>query len=428
MSMSLVFGLDPSLGLEVSPGLVAFGEMLMLPAEALEQAVADELDANDALERLEPDACPVCSDGWRGPCPACSRGPARVTCAAGEQVAGVIEDADRVTDSQMLLRDVLLETPGVDRAVAEYVIGSLDRHGFLDRPVEALAAELGTGAGAVVDVVEAVRRVGPAGVGASDVRGCLLLQLQALGLEGGCARLAQAVVADHLPALGRGNFARIAADLGVTVDEVRAALDLIRDRLRPYPAFDGNDTGGTCFAVPDVVVVERHDVPGTYGVELVEPAFVRLRVRRDAGLPSGASADARAFVARLHGRWETLRLVAGHVVERQSAHVADARCPLRPLTRAEVAAALGVHESTVSRTVANKYALLPDRTLRPLAAFFGTSGGLDDELRRLVVAAGDRPVSDQQLADQLGRAGYPVARRTVAKHRARLGIPSLALR
>ena len=93
----------------------------------------------------------------------------------------------------------------------------------------------------------------------------------------------------------------------------------------------------------------------------------------------------------------------------------------------EVAAELDLHESTVSRAVADKTVLLPDRTIEPLARFFGSSGGLDAELRRLLESSSER-VSDQRLAELLSAAGHPVARRTVAKHRARLGYAATALR
>jgi RNA polymerase sigma-54 factor len=119
--------------------------------------------------------------------------------------------------------------------------------------------------------------------------------------------------------------------------------------------------------------------------------------------------------------------VAGYAVEHQQAFLVGGPAALRPLTRAEVAAALGMHESTVSRAVADKYALLPDGTMVPLSRFFGVGGGVDGELRRLLASA-DGPISDQRLAERLREAGFPIARRTVAKHRARLGLAAAALR
>jgi RNA polymerase sigma-54 factor len=174
-------------------------------------------------------------------------------------------------------------------------------------------------------------------------------------------------------------------------------------------------------------VVREHDTaPGSFTVELVEPARTRLGIRR-AEATAGALSRARSFLAQLHDRWDTLARVAGYAVERQRAFLLDGPVALRPLTRAEVAAALDLHESTVSRAVADKYALLPDGTVVPLARFFGVGGGVDEELRRLLESA-DGPISDRRLAERLREAGYPIARRTVAKHRARLGLAAAALR
>jgi RNA polymerase sigma-54 factor len=433
--MSLCLGLDlaPRFGLEVSPALVAFGEMLMLPHAAMQTVIEDELDRNDALERLEPGDCPICRGTWRTTCPLCSPpDPGQAPAPHDTPDAGV-EAASREPDTEILLRTLMLDTPGVDRVVAEYVVGNLDPHGFLDRSCAELAAELGTAVRTVAIVVEAVRRVGPPGVGASSVAECLLLQLDALGLDDDCTALAQMVIADHLPALARGNFSAIAASLGVSRSAVRDVLDLIRQKLRPYPAFDGNSAAATRYAVPDVVIVEDTGDSARFMVQLVEPAMVRLCVRpRPRGLRTGAGgseaeAEARTFLTQLHGRWETLRRVAEYAVEHQHGYLTEGTRALAPLTRAEVAVALDLHESTVSRAIADKFVMLPDRTIVPLSRFFSTSGGLDAELRRLVESS-DRPVSDQELADGLRQAGYPVARRTVAKHRARLGIPAAALR
>jgi RNA polymerase sigma-54 factor len=179
------------------------------------------------------------------------------------------------------------------------------------------------------------------------------------------------------------------------------------------------------------VVVRHHPhISGEFTVELVEPALTRLAVwagrrRRDA---NGSSVpQARSFVAQLHDRWETLRQVAEYAIQRQKEFLVRGAAALGPLTRTEVAGALGLHESTVSRAVADKYVLLPDHTIVALARFFGAGGGIHEELRKLLESS-DTPMSDQRLADLLRDAGYPIARRTVTKHRARLGFTAASLR
>jgi RNA polymerase sigma-54 factor len=330
-----------------------------------------------------------------------------------------------------------METSAAEAPIVEYLIDSLDEHGLLDRSCAQLASELGVAEPVVARVLEVIRRSGPPGVGASSVAECLLLQLDALGLADHRAQLARAIIADHLPALARGHFASIATAMHVSRTQVQQVLDLIRRRLRPYPAFNGNAPVVSSYVLPDVVVREDDAIAGAFTVDLVEPALTRLGVRRgprqtasggsEAAAPAESVSRARSFLAQLHDRWETLRRVAEYAVQRQRAFLVDGPAALRPLTRAEVAAALDLHESTVSRAVADKYALLPGGTMVPLSRFFGVSGGVDEELRKLLESS-DGPMSDQRLAERLREAGYPIARRTVAKHRARLGLAAAALR
>jgi RNA polymerase sigma-54 factor len=425
LSFALQMIMAPKVGLEVSPAQVVFSEMLALPCASMESMVELEVSTNPALERLETGECPICRGTWSARCPVCApprrRGTSQPAATAGDGAAPE-------SDSHELLRAVRLETTPDEAQIVECIVESLDEHGRLDRSCAEIAGELNVRRDAVAHVLDVVRAVGPPGIGATSVSECLLLQLDALGLDDRRARLARTVIADHLPALGRGRFASIAKALGVARTDVEDVLALIRRRLRPYPAFDGNATSRTPYVVPDVVVREHDDMPGTFTVELVELALTRLRVRTDAHRPGDSSISrAKAFCAHLHDRWDTLRRVAEYTVAYQREFVVAGATALRPLTRAEVAAAVGLHESTVSRAIADKYALLPDGTIVPLAHFFGVSGGVDGELRKLL-ESGNGPMSDQRLADQLREAGYPIARRTVAKHRARLGFAASPLR
>jgi RNA polymerase sigma-54 factor len=421
LSLTLEMAMAPRFGLEVSPALIAFSEMLILPYAAMQSVVEDELCANTALERLDADDCPVCRGTWRARCPVCSV-PARG--ATASRAADVADWAVTEPDSHALLRAVRMETSVAEAPIAEFLVDSLDEHGLLDRPPAQLAAELGVPEPAVLRVLEVIRRSGPPGIGATSVAECLLLQMDALDLGDDRAGLARAVIAEHLPALARGHFSSIAAALGVSRAQVQQVLELIRRRLRPYPAFSGNAPAVTAYVVPDVVVREGDEPEGAFTVELVEPALLRLGIRDAAG---ESARRARSFLGQLHDRWNTLRRVAEYTVQRQREFLIRGPAALRPLTRAEVAGALELHESTVSRAIADKYALLPGGTIVPLSRFFGASGGVDEELRKLLESA-DGPMSDQRLADRLRAAGYPIARRTVAKHRARLGFVSAPLR
>jgi RNA polymerase sigma-54 factor len=433
LSFALEMAMAPRFGLEVSPALVAFSELLILPYAAMQAIVEDELCENTALERLDGGDCPLCRSAWRSRCPVCS---APNGCRSDNRVGEVADRAMVEPDTYALLREARMETSAAEAPIVEYLIDSLDEHGLLDRSCAQIAAELGVAESAVAHVLEVIRQVGPPGIGATSPTECLLFQLDALGLNDDRARLARAVITEHLPALARGHFTSIATALRVSRTQVQQVLDLIRRRLRPYPAFDGNAPVVARYVVPDVVVREHDEIVGAFTVELVEPALMRLGVRpdprKDGGVPGADTGvasvpRAKSFLAQLHDRWGTLRRVAEYAVHQQQEFLVEGPAALKPLTRAEVAAALDLHESTVSRAVADKYALLPDGTIVPLSRFFGVSGGVDEELRKLLESA-DGPMSDQRLADRLRQAGYPIARRTVAKHRARLGLTSSSLR
>ena len=424
MSFALEMAMTPRVGLEVSPAQVAFSELLMLPWTAMQAAVDRELCTNPALERVDSGDCPLCRGTWRTRCPACSPPSRRLVGTSPRRLSDAGDRGAPESDAATLRRDVLLEIPASEAPIAECLVDNLDAHGLLDRQCAEIAADLDVTEAAVARVLEVVRRCGPPGVGACSLTECLLLQLDAVEPADPVTPLARRVIADHLPALGRGHFASIARALAVSRTDIEQVLALVRGRLRPYPPYDGHVPAVTSYVVPDVVVRQAGDAAGNFTIELVEPAVTSLVVRASGG-PAEAS-RARSFLGQLRDRWDTLRRVAEFAVERQREFLLDGPTALKPLTRAEAATALDLHESTVSRAVADKFALLPDMSIVPLARFFGVSGGLDGELRRLVESA-EGPMSDQRLADRLHEAGYPVARRTVAKHRARLGFSATSL-
>ncbi len=411
VALTQTLELAPQLAMRPSPVLLAFVEMLALSGPALEEVVERELLDNPALERR--------GDGG-------SR-------AELDDVAATNSARDE------LLADVTPTLAADDRPIAEYVVGSLDERGFLDADLPELAHAIGVDVTRVERVVRAVRDAGPPGVGARDVRESLVLQLQRLE-PGPVVALARRVLERHLEDLARDRCDTIAAALGVTREEVADAGDLIRTRLRPYPDFATSAAAPP--VVADVVVTERPDQPGTYDVEPPEAERYGLALNplyellaRDGEALSAAErarvlahvAQARAFIERVERRWETLRRVAVLVVERQPAFLRHGATALVPLTRAEIADELGLHESTVCRTVAGRYVRLPDGRIVAFADLFGRSRGVEEMLSRLL-ADEQRPRSDAELADALAARGFRVARRTVAKYRGRLGILPYALR
>jgi RNA polymerase sigma-54 factor len=177
--------------------------------------------------------------------------------------------------------------------------------------------------------------------------------------------------------------------------------------------------------MPEVVIALRD---GTVHVELTEERRFALRVSPGyAALDAAEARRARAFMRRLAERWSTIRRVVEALADEQREFLVDGPIALRPLTRAQLAARLGVHESTVSRAVAGRSALLPSGRVVPLSAFFTAALSAQEALRR-IVARERQALSDDELAAELARRGHRIARRTVAKYRALLGIPPSAQR
>lgn len=459
--MTMGMGFGQHMEMRPSPSLIAFTEILQLTGlemqEAIRQAVAD----NPALELSEKELCPACGDPLLpdGTCLRCARGEDLAGIAARDLVEFEEEDTDRfhrVADQMGLHEHVLAELATVldaeHLAVAEFLVGELDERGFLETPLDQVAATLNVPLSRVEAALEALQSVGPVGLGARSVEECLLLQLDRWEELGVRHPLARPILTRHLSDLGHGRYGQIARALSVEHDEVVEARDFIRSHLRPYPIAEETDVSpwdratGPGFVAPDVVVRLGED--GQLDIDVIESRRYALSVNRlyrryAEEIAAGSEADplsprdrkhveaqvqsAEQFIHHVRERRATMRRVAAYVMARQEAYLRRGPRHLVALTRAEVADALELHESTVSRATAGKYVLLPSRQVVPFANFFKVALSVHDVLRE-IIAAEDRPLTDDELAAILTERGFRVARRTVAKYRNQMGILPSSLR
>ncbi len=457
LSLDQTASQQPSHEMEMrpSPGLITFARLLTLPAWELEQTIQEELQGNPALELNEPEVCAVCGAPLvDGVCYECLRRDAEILDReertrqqdVDEEFDPLTLIAGQVNLGEQLLREVGTQIPEEDMFIARYLVGYLDDRGFLDCNAQLVAFTLGVTTERVERTVRALQQAGPVGAAARNVKECLLLQLGRLAESGLSNPLAEAIIRDHFERLGQGQYHEIARALGVSSKEILEARDFIRQHLRPFPVPDlvnpesWTSTTDVPYTAPDVIIHERPGQDGTYQVEVVRsrrtflqvsPVYQRVaREIRKGILPTSEEerehvmlhlSRAQSFLAHLRERRETLQTVAEAVVARQTAFLRDGVRHLRPLTRAEIAEATGLHQSTVSRAVADKYVLLPNRKVIPFSAFFEPSRTVKDVLQEIVERE-DAPLADAELAEELSRRGYNVARRTVAKYRKRMGI------
>jgi RNA polymerase sigma-54 factor len=418
----------PALGLDirvrmdlrVGPAQLLLSELLPLGVAELGPRLDAELAANGALEQPTPLSCPGCGHPlWRDRC---------LRCVAGERAGPADRSARipiRTSPREQVLREAAASLSAVGRRIAAHLVADVDEHGVLDEALTAIADRLGVGVDAVAEAVAALRAAGHPGLCARSVAESLLLQAGA-----GRRRLppdVEALLSRGAPALAAGSTAAAALASGLSPERLREALGWLRAHVVPELFETGEPV-----SPPSVDVVVRRSgralraivVPGPWSAVRVAESYRALAddpsVRRDV-------ARADRFVTALGRREWALKRVTEQVVIRQSARVTTGRRAHRPLTRREIAGEVGVHESTVSRVVAGKSVALPSGETVPMAALFGAGCEIQHCLRDLVREEAT-PLSDAALAAALARRGHRVARRTVAKYRAELGIPDRRLR
>jgi RNA polymerase sigma-54 factor len=392
--------------MSASPAQVALAEMLVLPCVELVQQIERELAANPALD---------VPDRLAGP-PAWRMGAAQA--AVEELPAPTGAWADLVSAAAVVV-------PDDDRWLAEYVLADLGPRGLLGRTPHELATALRVCPDRVGRVLAAIRAVGPPGIAAADLAESFSLQLD---VHPDAPPLLRRIVLAHLADVAAARWPAIAVALGTTETAVTEAVTYLRTHLRPVETPEAVTVAPP--APPDVIV--RADLtvdipPPCPGLRL-DAEYARLAAQPTGLTPAEQDlvcaqvGAAREFLARLVRRTGTLRRVAEFVIHRQQRFVLSGPAAHAPLTRAEAALSLGLHGSTVGRTVAGKTVLLPTGRAVEFAAFFGRATCVREMLASLVYAE-VRPRSDAELAAELARHGYRAARRTVAKYRAQLAIP-----
>ena len=327
------------------------------------------------------------------------------------------------------------------KVAARSIIGNLNEDGYLIATLEEIAESDDHETPHVEEALTLVQEFDPLGVAARDLRECLLLQLNTLEPDN---QLAQQIVSDHLKQLQNKQFKEIARAVGRPLPVVMAAVELIR-KLDPRPGLRYN-RAQTRTIEPDVFVVKKDE---GYEIRVSEdelpqlrlsPIYRRLLDRRTAPQEvrqyvRDRFAAAIQLLKNIEQRKHTIERVCQIVVERQREFLDRGPDHLKPLLIKDVAEEVGVHPSTVSRAVANKYAHTP-QGLVELRAFFSESVGgpsgrgtslraLKRRVRRMIEEENPRiPLTDERIAQQLAVEGIQVTRRTVAKYREDMKIPS----
>ncbi len=469
----------------ISPSLIEANYILSLSQQDLEQVVEAEMEGNPALEVEDRQICPTCGSVLDGTyC---------LTCLSDQRALQTTESLDSYEDyaeqpvtnvasredesdfdpmslvaseisvTDQILADVRSALSHREFPIAEYIIESLDERGFLPMEISDIARLTGLDEDEIREVLEVIQDIAPIGVGARNLKECLLLQacfLQRTGND--VPESVFRIIETHLTEFGTHKYGQIERELGIAADEIENAREYIRENLNPFPL--QSDQGrswrsptDSAYVAPDVVILLRNE---DLIVEVVDSKYFHLRTNavyeqlsgqfsRRKTTPQKAVAvesmnlvavaevstedkdhvrqytnRAKLFISNIQQRRDTLLRISQCICELQDGFLRGGVRELKPLTRAIVAQQVGVHESTVSRATASKFVMLPNRKVIPFADFFTPSLSTKDIIKELIVEETRKgtPLTDRKICDLLLQRGVRIARRTVAKYRAELGI------
>ncbi|EGM8047292.1 RNA polymerase factor sigma-54 [Escherichia coli] len=332
-----------------------------------------------------------------------------------------------------------------DRAIATSIVDAVDDTGYLTVPLEDILESMGDEE-IDIDEVEAVlkriQRFDPVGVAAKDLRDCLLIQLSQFDKTTPWLEEARLIISDHLDLLANHDFRTLMRVTRLKEDVLKEAVNLIQS-LDPRPG-QSIQTGEPEYVIPDVLV-RKHN--GHWTVELNSDSIPRLQINQyyasmcnnarndgDSQFIRSNLQDAKWLIKSLESRNDTLLRVSRCIVEQQQAFFEQGEEYMKPMVLADIAQAVEMHESTISRVTTQKYLHSP-RGIFELKYFFSshvnTEGGGEASstairalVKKLIAAENPaKPLSDSKLTSLLSEQGIMVARRTVAKYRESLSIP-----
>ena len=441
--------------------------MLGMSSEEIREKIESELAQNPFLEMVEERICPTCKRKLpeNGKCPICSQPQLErskeniVFVSPKEDLAAINfnsaiepyrDEPDYDSAQTENLATYVLKQIGPDlddnqKLIAAYLLNSLDDDGFITTDVFEVAQYYHVMPSIVEEVLDLIQHADPIGVGSRDLQEALLVQLHHISESVNPPKGTEEVIKNSFDDLKHGKYRDIAKLYGLTIRQVQAIEKFIGDNLNPFPARAhwGDTLAGkstqeftSVYHEPDILIYYLNEDPSNpLVVEIVMPISGYLRVNQFyknelKNAPEDRIEEwkndlekANLLVKCLYQRNNTISDMMTILVAKQEAYIRSGEEYLQPLTRAQIAAEMGVHESTISRAVSNKTVMLPNRKVVSLSCFFDRSLNVRSVMKELIQNE-TKPLSDAKLVMLLNERGFNVARRTVAKYRLMEGIGS----
>jgi len=443
--------------------------LLSMNVDELNQEINRAMAENPALVMKEERRCPGCGKLLTGNqiCPVCSkpknpgsedaivflspRSEFNYTKSAPDEDAYMdeMDNTDEVSLAEFILRQIAYDLEKEDRVVAAYILNQIDEDGFLHESLAEIANYYHLSLTKVENVKKMIQRSEPVGVGSATPEEALLVQLEMLNESNAVPAYYFNLIQLGLGVLSKKQYAQIAKTLQISSVEAERAVDFISKNLYPFPARAHwgsfrmpSDEKGQVYSHPDVIINHVNSdaalplvveiITPTYGTLDINPLYKQAIKQSSEDTKEDLKTDferANLLIKCIQQRNNTMQRLMERIVRLQKDYIDQGEKFLQPVTRAEISKELEVHESTISRAVANKSVQLPNGQIIPMDLFFDKSLGIRAHLREIIEAEDtNKPLSDSDIVLQLKKQGYPLARRTVAKYRSMEGILPAHLR
>ena len=443
--------------------------LLYMTSTELLQTIDVELSHNPALELVRERRCPMCGRKLppQGPCPICSQAKTMdpdetivfisprddfysYSGSGSTSYDDIPEDpfsSKQLDLSTYVLRQVAPELENDEREIAAMILTNLDEDGFLAIEVREICRFHHTSHIKVEAVLKKIQRCDPLGVSARNIQEALLAQVEFLSESTKMPEFVRRSIRDEFNLLQKRNYSELAKKMGTSIQKIKLVAHYISDNLNPFPARANwgnyrqpNDNTPEVFHQPDVLIYYLNNKSGNpLVIEIITPSRGTLRLnplfKKALKEQSEENQEewkkdldkASLLIKCIQQRNNTMRQLMEHIVRIQKSFIIHGETQLEPLTRAEIAEELDVHESTISRAVANKTVQLPNKKIIPMSTFFDRSLSVRAIMRNIIENE-NHAMNDTEVKKTLEKHGIKVARRTVAKYRAMEGILPAHLR
>jgi RNA polymerase sigma-54 factor len=443
--------------------------LLYMTSTELLQTIDVELSKNPALELINERRCPMCGRKLppQGPCPICSQ---PKTLDPDETIVFVsprddfysynghsskfsddlLEEPFASNDLDLptyVLQQVAPELDSDERELAAMILTNLDVNGFLAIEVREICRFHHVPPSKVDAVLDKIQRCDPLGVSARNVKEALLAQVDFLSKSSPVPEFVRRAISEEFDLLSKRQFSEVAKKLNTTVQQIKQVSSFISENLNPYPARTNwgnfrqpNENTPEVYHQPDVLIYYLNNKPNNpLVIEIITPSRGTLRLNplfKNALKQQSSEKKeewkkdldkASLLIKCIQQRNNTMRQLMERMVAIQKSFIIHGETHLAPLTRAQIAEELDVHESTISRAVANKTVQLPNKKIIPMSTFFDRSLAVRAIMRNIIENE-RHALNDTEIRKSLERQGINIARRTVAKYRAMEGILPAHLR